>query len=99
MAEPRFEEALKKLETIVEDLEGGSLSLDDAMNKYEEGMKLSILCTKRLEAAKEKVEILVKSAENKFSLKPFDESSLDKIAIKKGKTKRSKKTQEEETLF
>ncbi|MCX5668227.1 MAG: exodeoxyribonuclease VII small subunit [Candidatus Omnitrophica bacterium] len=73
MAEIKFEDALKKLEKIVEDLEGGNLSLDDALGRYEEGIKLSKLCAKRLELAKKKVEILMKSEDGSVELKPFDE--------------------------
>lgn len=75
MAEIKFEDALKKLERIVGELEDGSLSLDDALEKYEEGIKLSKLCAKRLELAKNKVEILMKSEDGSVELKPFDESS------------------------
>ena len=39
MAEMKFEEALKRLEKIVEELENGSLSLDESLEKYEEGIK------------------------------------------------------------
>ncbi len=96
--EIKFEDALKKLEDLVEELEKGDLSLDDSLAKYEEGIKLSVICTKKLESAKKKIEILVKTGEGKVTLKSFDESGLDGVAIKKGKTKRSKKN-EEETLF
>ena len=74
MAEIKFEDALKKLEKIVTDLEDGSLSLDDALGRYEEGVKLSKLCAKRLELAKKKVEILMKSEDGSVELKPFDAS-------------------------
>ena len=77
MAEIKFEEALKKLEKIVEDLEDGSLSLDDALGKYEEGIKLSKLCARRLEAAKKKVEILLKSGDGTVDLRPFDETASE----------------------
>ena len=77
MAEPKFEDALKKLEKIVGDLEDGNLSLDDALGRYEEGIKLSKLCAKKLEAAKKKVEILLKSEDGSFELKPFDESAAE----------------------
>ena len=59
MAEMKFEEALKRLEKIVEELEDGSLSLDDSLDKYEEGIKLSKACAKKLEVARKKVEILL----------------------------------------
>jgi len=59
LAELKFEEALKKLEKIVEDLEKGDLSLDEALKKYQEGIELSRLCSQRLENAKKKIDILV----------------------------------------
>jgi exodeoxyribonuclease VII small subunit len=87
MAEMKFEEALKKLEKIVDDLEGGNLSLDDALDKYEEGIKLSKLCAKRLETAKKKVEILLKSEDGSVESKPFEESAAEE----KSETKKSSK--------
>jgi exodeoxyribonuclease VII small subunit len=77
MAEMRFEEGLKKLEKIVNDLEDGSLSLDDALEKYEEGIRLSKACAKKLEAARKKVEILLKSEDGSVELKEFDEKMAD----------------------
>ena len=74
MAEIKFEDALKKLEKIVGELEDGGLPLDDALGRYEEGIKLSKLCAKKLELAKKKVEILMKSEDGSVELKPFDES-------------------------
>ena len=102
MTEVKFEDALKRLEDIVEELERGDLSLDKSLAKYEEGIRLSVLCTKKLEAAKKKIEVLVKNGEGRFSLKAFDgasiETSLDSVAIKKSRTRRSKRAQEE-SLF
>ena len=63
MAEMRFEEALKKLEKIVEELESGKLSLDDSLEKYEEGVKLSRFCHKTLQAAQKKIQVLTKKDE------------------------------------
>lgn len=60
--EPAFEDALKKLESIVEDLENGDLSLDAALKKYEEGVRMADFCSKRLSEAEKRVEILTKSA-------------------------------------
>ena len=78
MAEMKFEEALKKLEKIVEDLEGGNLPLDDSLDKYEEGIRLSKMCAKKLEVAKKKVEILLKSENGSVELRPFDEKTAQK---------------------
>ena len=73
MAEMRFEEALKKLERIVDELEKGELSLDDALKKYQEGIELSRLCAQRLDSAKKKIELLSKSKKGGFELESFDE--------------------------
>jgi exodeoxyribonuclease VII small subunit len=74
MAELKFEEALKKLEKIVEDLEKGDLSLDEALKKYQDGIELSRQCSQRLESAKKKIDTLVKNKKGEFELKPFDEA-------------------------
>jgi len=80
MAEIKFEEALKKLEKIVQELEEGELALGDALKKYQEGIQLSQLCSQRLEDAKKKVELLTKNKKGEFGLKPFDESRVDEAA-------------------
>ncbi len=77
MAEVKFEEALKKLEKIVEDLEKGDLSLEEALKKYQEGIELSRICHQRLESAKKKIEILTKNKKGEFELKPLDEGKLE----------------------
>jgi exodeoxyribonuclease VII small subunit len=76
MTEIKFEEALKKLEKIVEDLENGDLSLDEALKKYQEGLELSRLCSQRLENAKKKIDVLVKNKKGEFELKPLDETEI-----------------------
>ncbi|MCX7926927.1 MAG: exodeoxyribonuclease VII small subunit [Candidatus Omnitrophica bacterium] len=76
MAEIKFEEALKKLEKIVEELENGELSLDEALKKYQEGIELSRICASRLENAKKKIDVLVKNKKGEFELKPFDEAKI-----------------------
>lgn len=77
MAEIKFEETLKKLEKIVEDLEKGDLSLDEALKKYQEGIELSRLCSQRLENAKKKIDVLTKNKKGEFELRPIDESKLE----------------------
>jgi exodeoxyribonuclease VII small subunit len=54
-----FEDALERLETIVEDLEGGSLTLEESLARYEEGVKLSRRLTQTLDAAEKRIEKLV----------------------------------------
>ena len=55
-----FEKSLKSLEKIVQDLEEGNLSLDEALKKYEEGIELAKGCSRMLKDAKTRVEKLVK---------------------------------------
>jgi exodeoxyribonuclease VII small subunit len=73
MAEMKFEESLKKLEKIVDDLEKGDLSLDEALKKYQEGIELSRQCASKLESAKKKIDLMVKNKKGDFEFKPFDE--------------------------
>ncbi len=51
-----FEEALKKLESIVEQLEDEDITLEDSVKLYEEGVKLSKFCTEILEQAELRIE-------------------------------------------
>lgn len=97
MADVKFEDALKKLEKIVDDLEAGNLSLDDALEKYEEGIKLSKLCSKKLELAKKKVEILLKSEDGSVELKAFDEKMAEDE--KPATETKKKKAKEDEPPF
>jgi len=55
-----FEVSFKRLEKIVEELEDGRLSLDESLKKYEEGMRLAKECSKMLQAAQRKIEVLMK---------------------------------------
>ena len=77
MAEIKFEEALKKLEKIVADLEKGDLTLDEALKKYQEGIELSCLCNSRLESAKKKIDVLAKNKKGEFELRPLDETRIE----------------------
>jgi len=77
MAEIKFEDTLKKLEKIVEDLEKGDLSLDEALKKYQEGIELSRQCAQRLENTKKKIDVLVKNKKGEFELKPLDETKIE----------------------
>jgi len=59
MAVLKFEDALGRLETIVQTLERGELSLDESLKAFEEGVKLSKSCLKLLDDAERRVDILV----------------------------------------
>ncbi|HIC91927.1 MAG TPA: exodeoxyribonuclease VII small subunit [Syntrophaceae bacterium] len=73
MAKESFENALKRLEEIVNKLESGDLPLDESLKIFEEGVKLSRFCAKKLDEAERKVELLLKNEEGKFTTKPFSE--------------------------
>ena len=66
-----FEEAMKKLEEIANELEKNDLNLDDSVSKFEEGMELSKQCSKMLEDAEKRISILIKNEEG-FSEEDFD---------------------------
>ena len=74
----KFEDALSNLEGIVKKLEGGELSLEESLVAFEEGIRLSRICSKQLDAAEKKIEILVKGEDGKLETKSFGpESSED----------------------
>ena len=53
-----FEEALKDLEKIVEDLNNGDMELEKAITAYEKGMQLKNICEERLKNAQERIELI-----------------------------------------
>ena len=69
---PPFEEALKKLEGIVEAMESDDLPLETLLAKYEEGSKLVRLCQEKLAEAELKIQQLEKNAAGEMKLKPID---------------------------
>jgi len=78
MAKKKFEEALEKLEKIVQRLEDANLPLDEAVALFEEGIKLSRFCSQKLEEAERKVEILLKDDSGNLSQEPFEEPENEK---------------------
>ena len=71
-----FEEALEKLEKIVNQLESGQIKLEDAVKVYEDGIALKKLCEKKLSDAQMKVEKLVLNKQGQpTTLQPLDEES------------------------
>ena len=70
--EPNFEETIKNLEQIANELEKGDLNLDESVAKFEQGMKLSKMCNDILEGAEKRISILIKKddgvAEENFNV-------------------------------
>ena len=64
MSEPRFEDAQRELEQIVERLERGDADLDEAITLWERGEELYKVCVARLDAAHGKIEELARRVES-----------------------------------
>lgn len=69
--QPDFEASLKELETLVETMEKGDLSLEDSLSHFERGVQLSRTCQQALKDAEQKVEILMKKS-GQDDIAPFD---------------------------
>ena len=61
-----FEEALGRLEEVVRELEKEDITLEDSMQKFEQGIKLSSHCLRKLNEAEEKIEELTRSEDGKL---------------------------------
>jgi exodeoxyribonuclease VII small subunit len=72
-----FEEALKKLESIVEAMESEELPLDTLLSKYEEGTRLAKACQEKLAEADLKIRQLEKTSAGEMKLTPMDVESED----------------------
>ena len=72
MAE-KFEDAIKKLEGIVERMEKGDLALNESLKMFEEGVKLTRFCSQELQKAEKKVELLTRDAKGELVAVPFEE--------------------------
>jgi len=64
-----FEEALGKLEEVVRELEKEDIALEDSMQKFEQGIKLSSHCLRKLNEAEQKIEELTRSEDGKLITK------------------------------
>ncbi|VBB08008.1 exonuclease vii small subunit [Lucifera butyrica] len=67
-----FEEALNKLETIVNELESGELALEESLTKFATGMDLAKLCLSRLAAAEKQIDKIVQMEQGKLIEKPLE---------------------------
>jgi exodeoxyribonuclease VII small subunit len=67
-----FEEALQRLEAIVQAMESGDLPLETLLARYEEGAHLVKTCQGKLEEAEQKIQKLEQNAAGELTLKPFE---------------------------
>lgn len=72
-----FEKALEQLENIVHEMESGQLSLESSLKKFEEGIKLSQYCSKKLEETEKKINLLIENKDGTVTenaYKPSDDT-------------------------
>lgn len=69
-----FEEALNTLETIVQNLESGQISLDESIDKYTRGNLLRAHCQQKLKDASERIEKITRMQDGSLSVSPLDSS-------------------------
>ena len=71
MAKKTFEQAVKQLEQIVQDLESGDMPLEKAIKTFEEGIQLSKFCSEKLDETEKRITILMQDTDGQLSEKPF----------------------------
>jgi len=71
MAKQTFEQAMKKLEQIVQELEFGDQPLEKTLKRFEEGVKLSKFCSEKLDETEKKVTILLQDQKGNLFEEPF----------------------------
>ena len=77
MSEIKFEKAMTRLEKIVEELERGDLDIDKSLEIFEEGIKMSRVCSKKLSEAEAKIEKLTKGKKGELVTELFPVSEND----------------------
>ena len=72
MSDIKFEDALGRLEQIVDQLEAGELPLEASLKAFEEGVALARRCAKYLEEAEKRIELLTKDEAGLLKTQPFE---------------------------
>ena len=73
MAVEEFESSLKRLEVVVKKLESGDLTLEESLKSFEEGVKHAGFCSRKLDEAEKRVELLLKQKDGSFITEEFKE--------------------------
>jgi len=76
MAKKTFEQSIKQLEEIVQELESGDLALEKALKKFEEGIQLSKFCSRTLDETEQKISLLIKDQNGEVLEEPFAANSV-----------------------
>lgn len=77
-AQPSFDDGLDRLEALVQQLESGSLSLEEALTRFEEGVQLSQSLQKQLSEAQRRVEVLKAGLGGEYRTAPLDGDQEDR---------------------
>ncbi|HDI61182.1 MAG TPA: exodeoxyribonuclease VII small subunit [Desulfobacteraceae bacterium] len=72
MAQPTFETAFKQLEKIVAELESGDPPLETAIRKFEEGMRLARLCSRKLDETEKRISKLMEADDGRIEEQPLE---------------------------
>ncbi len=95
----KFEEALGRLEKIVNEMEAAELPLEEILKQYEDGTQLVAYCTQKLSEAEQKIEILARKKDGTREVKPFgttvsaEETQVDEISTEANLSPRPKPKQ------
>lgn len=68
----KFEEAMKKLEEIVERLEGGNMPLEESVEMFEKGIELSKYCSKKLDEVERRITVILQDNNGKITEEDFE---------------------------
>lgn len=77
--EKSFERSLEELETIVGKLENGDLPLEESLELFEKGIKLSRECRDRLTSAERKIQVLMKDANGELTAADLEPDDLGEV--------------------
>lgn len=77
--EVKFEEALKRLEEIVNKLESSEVALEESLSLFEEGIRLSKFCSQKLNEAEKKITRLVKTETGELQEEPFESEQAESL--------------------
>ena len=94
---PNFENAMDRLESIVEQMESGKLPLEELIVRYEEGMSLVKICQERLASAEQKIDIIARNSAGKPFVKEFEPT--EEIASATETVDKKEKQNDEVSLF
>lgn len=91
-----FEEAVERLEALVEAMESGQLPLEEMLERYEEGTRLVALCSEKLAAAEKRIEIVTRNAAGKPEVAEFTPGAP---AVAAARSKKTPPAEDEISLF